>query len=120
MILISISLIFNIITLYLDINSNTECIVPFIIIGATLGLYKSMNTNSWKDSFNMGSFKYTLNKQHIYELVSYFLLSLSIYNIDIYNGDFYILDIPCMILFALFMYRFLLFNLLSKESSKSY
>lgn len=119
MILISISLIFNVIVFYLDNKFNTEGVIPFIIMGLTVGVYKSINSDSLKGSFNIKEFKYVLNKQHIYELISSFLLSISIYNLDVYYGKFYLIDIPCIIVFALFIYRFLLFNLLKKANSKS-
>ncbi len=119
MILISISLIFNVIVFYLDNKFNTESVIPFIIMGLSIGIYKSINSDSLKSSFNIKEFKCILNKQHIYELISSFLLSISMYNVDIYYGKFYLIDIPCIILFALFIYRFLLFNLLKTANSKS-
>ena len=119
MILISISIVFNIIVFYLGIKFNIEGMMTFMTIGEILGFYKGVTSDSLNSTFNITTFKYTLTKENIYELISSFLVSLSVFNIDIYYNKFNSIDFIGMIVFSLFIYRFLLFNLLKKTNSKS-
>lgn len=119
MILISISIVFNIIVFYFGIKFNMESMIPFMIMGGMLGLYKGVISDSLNSTFNITTFKYTLTKENIYELISSFLLSLSVFNIYIYYDNFNLIDLIGMIVFSLFIYRLLLFNLLKTANSKS-
>lgn len=119
MILISISIVFNIIVFYFSIKFNMESMIPFMIMGGMLGLYKGVISDSLNSTFNITTFKYTLTKENIYELISSFLLSLSVFNIYIYYDNFNLIDLIGMIVFSLFIYRLLLFNLLKTANSKS-
>lgn len=115
MILISISIVFNIIVFYLGIKFNIEGMMTFMTIGGILGFYKGVISDSLNSTFNITTFKYTLTEENIYELISSFLVSLSVFNIDIYYNKFNLIDFIGMIVFSLFIYRFLLFNLLKKQ-----
>jgi hypothetical protein len=110
MILVSIVLIFNVIAFYLNINTNIDGYSVFYIVFSLLVAYKGTHCNNLNEAFNIKCFEFKLNKERFFELISSFLVSLSFSAVDIYYGNFNLIDAIILILYALFIYRFFMFN----------
>lgn len=107
-------IIANILALYFKIESQYF----FFMAGSIVGLYKGINSEKFKHIFNFHRIKFRLTKEHILELIVALLLAILPFHTDILELQFDIIYFIEYIAFSLFLYRFLSFNLFTKQISQ--
>lgn len=85
-----------------------------VVVGLSIGLFRGTRSEKFRDVFNLHKFSYKLkSKENKVEFLGAFLTSFLTSQGDFFLGKFYVLNFILFIAFALFMYRFLFFNLSS-------
>lgn len=115
-ILILILILSNVLVFFSVINST---LISFIL-ALSIGAYRGIIANVFKDVFNLYPFLIKLNsKDNILELIGAFLFSLVIFTDIFIPLKVTVLDILSLVVFTLFLYRFLFYNLTSISNKKS-